>query len=175
MATYTVAVSGISIKPLNLTVDQLKSLFPHASVCASLQCGGNRRRDMSKEKATQGLQWASGAIGTAVWTGVKLRDVLRYAGLLEYSKGEVGTGKPQHVHVSTDRVRPAELGSVPPRTSHPGSSLTSQRSVRNTYKIRPFFHDLIGNTSSKAWTASVAPSISPKPATKKPMLSSLGQ
>lgn len=54
---------------------------------------------MSTEKETQGLQWSAGAIGTAVWTGVKLRDVLRYAGLLEIQKGEKVEVGVRHVQV----------------------------------------------------------------------------
>lgn len=109
---YTLSISGLSIRPLNLTLDQIKSLFPHHSVCASLQCAGNRRRDMSAERETQGLQWGSGAIGTAVWTGVKLRDVLRYAGLLEYSRGDAGKGKPKHVQVSLSGAKRRECDAV---------------------------------------------------------------
>ncbi|KAI9003988.1 Oxidoreductase, molybdopterin-binding domain-containing protein, partial [Hyaloraphidium curvatum] len=87
-AAYTLEITGLGVRPLVLTLDDLRTRFPHASICCSLQCAGNRRRDMSSERATQGLQWASGAIGTAVFTGVRLRDVLRYAGLLEIPKGE---------------------------------------------------------------------------------------
>jgi sulfite oxidase len=60
---------------------------------------------MSSEKETQGLQWSAGAIGTAVWTGVKLRDVLRYAGLLEIQKGEKVETNVRHVQVGLRGVR----------------------------------------------------------------------
>jgi sulfite oxidase len=35
---------------------------------------------MKAVKAVRGLDWDGGAIGTAVWSGVRLKDVLEYAG-----------------------------------------------------------------------------------------------
>lgn len=65
---------------VELTLDDLKSKFDKVSIMATLQCAGNRRADMSKEKPTNGLQWELGAIGNAVWSGARLRDVLAYVG-----------------------------------------------------------------------------------------------
>jgi sulfite oxidase len=59
--------------------------LPQTSVLATLQCAGNRRSHMSAEKQTQGLQWDVGAIGTARWTGVRLRDVLSLIGFQQES------------------------------------------------------------------------------------------
>lgn len=42
---------------------------------------GNRRTEMSKIKTVKGLAWDQGAIGTAVWGGARLRDVLLAAGV----------------------------------------------------------------------------------------------
>jgi len=41
---------------------------------------GNRRNEMKAIKPVKGLEWDIGAIGNATWGGVKLRDVLLYAG-----------------------------------------------------------------------------------------------
>ncbi len=35
---------------------------------------------MKTVKPVKGLDWTSGAVGTAVWGGVLLKDVLEYAG-----------------------------------------------------------------------------------------------
>ncbi|KAJ1550129.1 hypothetical protein HK096_008610, partial [Nowakowskiella sp. JEL0078] len=70
-----------STTTVTYTLDDLKTNFPKTSIAATLQCAGNRRSDMSSFKATQGLQWENGAIGTAVWSGVLLRDVLQASGL----------------------------------------------------------------------------------------------
>lgn len=46
-----------------------------------MQCAGNRRAGLNRVKPAQGLAWDCGAIGTAVWTGVWLRDVLAAVGV----------------------------------------------------------------------------------------------
>jgi sulfite oxidase len=50
-------------------------------VAATLQCGGNRRGGMNSVAKTSGTAWGCGAISTAQWTGVSVRDVLTAAGL----------------------------------------------------------------------------------------------
>lgn len=55
--------------------------FPQYSVTSTMQCSGNRRKHMTDGSApTNGLQWTVGAIGTATWSGAKLRDILIDAG-----------------------------------------------------------------------------------------------
>ena len=62
-------------------VKDLKEKFPQVTVTATLQCSGNRRLHMTEgSRSTNGLQWGVGAISTAEWTGVRLRDVLADAG-----------------------------------------------------------------------------------------------
>lgn len=64
------------------TIEDLKTKFPSHSVAVTLQCAGNRRAEMSVERETRGLLWTGGAISTAVWTGVKLSDVLKAQGVV---------------------------------------------------------------------------------------------
>ncbi|KAL8807656.1 MAG: hypothetical protein Q9200_004592 [Gallowayella weberi] len=60
----------------------LKDKFKEVSITATLQCSGNRRKHMTDEsRSTNGLQWEGGAISNAEWTGVRLRDILRDAGV----------------------------------------------------------------------------------------------
>lgn len=63
------------------SMSDLKKFKEH-TITATLQCAGNRRSHMSKGAAgkTAGLQWETGAIGTAEFSGVRLRDVLHDAG-----------------------------------------------------------------------------------------------
>ena len=64
------------------SLEDLKSKFKETTITATLQCSGNRRKHMSENaRAATGLQWGVGAISNAVWTGVRLRDVLADAGL----------------------------------------------------------------------------------------------
>ncbi|KAF2237271.1 molybdopterin binding oxidoreductase [Viridothelium virens] len=63
------------------TLRDLRAKFPECKIHATLQCSGNRRSHMSATKHATGLQWDVGAIGTAEWSGVLLRDVLADAGV----------------------------------------------------------------------------------------------
>ncbi len=64
------------------TVADLKARFKPYKITATLQCAGNRRKDMTDHaQKTNGLQWTAGAISSAEWEGVRLRDVLLDAGL----------------------------------------------------------------------------------------------
>lgn len=64
------------------SIDDLRTKFKQYTIDAVLQCSGNRRLHMSKgARKTNGLQWNIGAIGNAQWTGVRLRDVLKDAGM----------------------------------------------------------------------------------------------
>ena len=95
--TYTLEVTGKGMVPIKLTLQDLKTKFPQHTVTAAIQCAGNRRKELNSIKKVRGISWTGGAIGNAEWTGVKLRDVLLYAGLPE----EAGSGEEevQHVHL----------------------------------------------------------------------------
>lgn len=63
------------------SVSDLKKL-EQTKITATLQCSGNRRQHMSQEHAkASGLPWTVGGISTAEFTGVRLRDMLKQAGL----------------------------------------------------------------------------------------------
>ncbi|KAL8877410.1 MAG: hypothetical protein Q9192_008671, partial [Flavoplaca navasiana] len=64
------------------SLQDLRKKFKEHHITATLQCSGNRRKHMTEEsRSTNGLQWEGGAISNAEWTGVRLRDVLRDAGV----------------------------------------------------------------------------------------------
>lgn len=88
--THRLRVGGHVAAPLDLTVEDLRRQFAHATVAAVIQCAGNRRADMHRVRPTLGEPWASGAIGNAEWTGVALADVLRAAGSREDARLHVG-------------------------------------------------------------------------------------
>jgi sulfite oxidase len=70
------------IKNLSLTLSDLKKL-PKTEIIATLQCAGNRQEDYVTEDNPLYVapHWTGGAIGTAKWGGVKVRDVLKHAGM----------------------------------------------------------------------------------------------
>ncbi len=80
-ATWRLSVDGEGLGPLDLSLADLRALFPEATVTATMQCAGNRRADMRAVAPVSGDPWDAGAIGTADWTGVRLGDVLRAAGV----------------------------------------------------------------------------------------------
>ena len=80
---HRVSVGADGIDSISFSVDELKQLFPCYKVSATIQCGGNRRSEMIKEKPVKGLNWGVSAISNAEWTGVLLRDLLLYAGLTD--------------------------------------------------------------------------------------------
>ncbi|KAL9579568.1 MAG: hypothetical protein Q9203_006636 [Teloschistes exilis] len=64
------------------SLQELKAKFKEVTITATLQCSGNRRKHMTDEAhSTDGIQWNAGAISNAEWTGVRLSDVLKDAGL----------------------------------------------------------------------------------------------
>src|SRR5438552_1078801 len=65
---------GMSGRRLELSINDLASL-PKASLAAVLECAGNRRSEF--KPTVDGIQWGIGAVSEAVWTGVRLSDVLK--------------------------------------------------------------------------------------------------
>eukprot|EP01052_Picozoa_sp_SAG31_P035302 SAG31_NODE_4239_length_3431_cov_2.742197_4_plen_258_part_00 len=73
--------SELSVGDLERSRWPLGRRFKKAELVATLQCGGNRRAELDDIGVTQGLKWEFGAISTAKFEGVWLRDVLRELGL----------------------------------------------------------------------------------------------
>ena len=78
--SWRLNVAGASVqRPLTLSLQELRSRFAHVSLAAVNQCSGNRRGLFTPR--VPGVQWSNGAMGNALWTGVRLRDVLNEAGV----------------------------------------------------------------------------------------------
>ena len=102
-------VEGEGLRTVELSLRDLQTKFRKHSVPVTLQCSGNRRNELAEIKPIKGLGWDAGnfvawslahmqaqsctsgwikltniynagAIGTAMFSGPLLRDVLRYAG-----------------------------------------------------------------------------------------------
>jgi len=65
--------------PFELSLSDLQGGFEQVEVTAVCQCSGNRRG--LSDPHVPGVQWGVGAMGNAVWRGVRLKDVLAKAGL----------------------------------------------------------------------------------------------
>ena len=83
-ATWILHVEGNGIRePIAYTYADLWNHFPLVSVIRTIECAGNRRVLFGEQfgRTFQGTAWGRGAIGTAEWTGVRLRDLLKPAGI----------------------------------------------------------------------------------------------
>jgi sulfite oxidase len=77
-ATWTLQIDGEVNAASTLNFDDLRKM-PAVTVTAILECAGNGRALFDPPVA--GIQWGKGAIGNARWTGVRMADVLKRAGL----------------------------------------------------------------------------------------------
>jgi DMSO/TMAO reductase YedYZ molybdopterin-dependent catalytic subunit len=78
-ATFRLNIDGHVNKPVSLTLNDLIKKFKRVETVAVGQCAGNSRGFFSPR--VPGAQWAHGAMGNARWTGVRLKDLLDYAGV----------------------------------------------------------------------------------------------
>jgi DMSO/TMAO reductase YedYZ molybdopterin-dependent catalytic subunit len=93
------AIDGAVRTPMQLDLDQLRSMSPR-SLVVTLECAGNGRAFL--DPPVGGEQWRTGAVGTAEWTGASLRAVLQMAEPLS-SAVEV-------LCVGADTGTPADVG-----------------------------------------------------------------
>ena len=73
---WTLVIDGDVEEPLTLALADLKRITSKTTI-VTLECAGNGRAFYDPPVA--GVQWEKGAVGTARWTGVRLRDLLRMA------------------------------------------------------------------------------------------------
>jgi len=100
LATWRLKLGGVVDKPLELSMDDLKTKFAKVSVVAVNQCSGNGRSRFAPR--VFGGQWGDGAMGNAAWTGARLRDILTAAGV-----------KPRAVEVAFNGLDEPAQPSVP--------------------------------------------------------------
>ena len=79
-AQYRLTVNGMVSKPVELTLAALQQL-PQHTLPAVIECTGNGRGFYTPK--VPGIQWGRGAIGNAEWTGPRVGDVLKAAGVSE--------------------------------------------------------------------------------------------
>ena len=77
---WTLTIGGESVKnSKTYTLEELKRKFKHYTYQLTLECAGNGRSEFNPP--AKGNQWTTGAVGCAMWTGVRLRDVLEDCGI----------------------------------------------------------------------------------------------
>ncbi len=109
--TYRLRIHGRVGKELVLSLDDLRRQFSQQTLTATLQCAGNRRVEMMAVKdIPEEVPWGAGAVGTAEWTGVPLREVLQKAGVQASARYVALLGMDQ---ISKDGKRFPFGGSIP--------------------------------------------------------------
>ena len=77
-AAWRCSIDGAVMDPLTLDLDALRAL-PRRRLAVTLECAGNGRTLLRPE--VKGAPWTPGAVSTATFEGVALRDVLDRAGV----------------------------------------------------------------------------------------------
>ncbi len=78
MAQWGLRIDGLVDTPLTLKLDDLHK-FPRAELVSVMQCAGNGRSFF--QPGVAGMQWERGGVGNARWSGIRLADVLKKAGV----------------------------------------------------------------------------------------------
>jgi DMSO/TMAO reductase YedYZ molybdopterin-dependent catalytic subunit len=81
---WKITIDGEVNNKLELTLDDLKKKFKPVTRRLVLECGGNGRSFFTPQ--ARGNQWTNGGAGCAEWTGVRLSDVLKAAGVKPSAK-----------------------------------------------------------------------------------------
>jgi sulfite oxidase len=92
---WVLKIDGEVDKPLEIPLGELKAKFPVQEQQMVLECAGNGRAFFTPP--ARGNQWTTGAVGCAVWKGVRLADVLKAAGLKSSAVYTANYGSDQHL------------------------------------------------------------------------------
>ncbi len=79
LGPWRLKVHGRVDRPVELSMDDLKTKFPATKVVAVNQCSGNSRGRFSPR--VLGGEWGDGAMGNAEWVGARMRDILAMVGV----------------------------------------------------------------------------------------------
>jgi sulfite oxidase len=101
-STWTLQVDGEVSAPASLSIAELRRM-PSVTMTATLECAGNGRGFY--QPAVAGVQWGRGAVGTARWTGVRMADVLKRAGIRSSGRFVVMDGADRPLGTMPDFVR----------------------------------------------------------------------
>ena len=106
---WKIVIDGEVNQKLELTLAELKAKFKPVTRRIVLECGGNGRSFFTPQ--ARGNQWTNGGAGCAEWTGVRLVDVLKTAGVKSSAvfSGHYGADP----HLSGDRTKDALSRGVP--------------------------------------------------------------
>jgi DMSO/TMAO reductase YedYZ molybdopterin-dependent catalytic subunit len=118
---WSLAIEGEVNQSLKLTMNDIHT-FREVNQTVTLECSGNGR--VYSDPPVPGIQWEKGAVGTARWTGVSLREVLTRAGIKSNAKHIIMNGADEPPGSAPDFVR-----SIPiEKAMHPDTLLAYKMS-----------------------------------------------
>ena len=100
--TWTLRIDGLVDRPMDLSIDDLRSRFEVVTHRLVIECGGNGRARF--DPPARGNQWTFGAVGCAEWTGVRLADVLEAAGIQESAIYTAHEGADAHLSGTSGKL-----------------------------------------------------------------------
>src|SRR5260370_30693392 len=71
---FSLTVRGLVNQPLALSLNDILHGLPNVQLPAVNECSGNSRGFF--QPRVPGGEWANGAMGNALWSGVRLKDLL---------------------------------------------------------------------------------------------------
>ncbi len=100
-SSWSLKISGESvISEKTFSLSDLKK-FPEVSLNVTLECAGNGRHEFNPP--AKGNQWTTGAVSFAKWTGVRLSDVLKDAGIKSNAVYIGYYGRDKHLSKNRDK------------------------------------------------------------------------
>ena len=93
--TWRLRIDGLVDRPMNLGIEDLRRRFEVVTRRLTIECGGNGRAFFDPPVA--GNQWSLGAVACSEWTGVRLADVLKAAGVKDNVVYTAHVGADMHV------------------------------------------------------------------------------
>jgi DMSO/TMAO reductase YedYZ molybdopterin-dependent catalytic subunit len=100
--SWNLVIEGEVNQPLKLTMNDIRA-GKETNRTVTLECSGNGR--VYSDPPVPGLQWEKGAVGTARWTGISLRDVLSKAGVKSTARHIIMNGLDEPLAATPDFVR----------------------------------------------------------------------
>ena len=100
---WKLTIDGEVNQKVELTLDQLKTRFQPVKLKLQIECAGNGRAGFNPP--ARGNQWTIGAVGNSEWTGVRLADVLKMAGVKDSAVYTANYG--MDPHLSGDPAKPS--------------------------------------------------------------------
>ena len=90
-AQHRLTVKGLVDKEISFSIEELKKAFPAVTLQGMLECAGSGRSNY--QPTASGTPWGqTGGMGCPAWTGVRLADVLKAAGLKSNAAHVAGQG-----------------------------------------------------------------------------------